>query len=155
MPPTEIERVVACVDGSEFSELCLDEAALWSLALRLPLRIVQVVPSDLPSYVTVFENTYVHNLSKELEALGGSRVEGEVLHSDLAAKAILESFGADSGHDAGHGDPWAGGFQARDHGERCLEVVRGAGGPVALTCPVEPESAARQTTRLRLALNRD
>ena len=62
VPPTEIERVVACVDGSEFSELSVDEGALWSVALGVPLWIVQVVPPDLPSYVTVFENTYVQNL---------------------------------------------------------------------------------------------
>ena len=137
-PPTEMGRVVACVDGTEFSELCLDEAAMWSLALGLPLRVVQVVPSDLPSYVTVFEGAYVDNLSKELEAVGGMSVEGEVLHSESPARAILGAFGADSATMlvmATHGRI---GFKRVTMGSVALEVVRGAGGPVALTCPAEP-----------------
>jgi nucleotide-binding universal stress UspA family protein len=140
VPPTEIERVVACVDGSEFSELCVEEAALWCVALRVPLWIVQVVPPDLPSYVTVFENTYVHNLSKELEGLGSQAIEWEVLHSVSPAKAILESFGVDSATMlvmATHGRV---GFKRVIMGSVASEVVRGARGPVALIRPVEPAS---------------
>ncbi len=137
MPPTEIERVVGCVDGSEFSEWSVEEATRWSIALRVPLWIVQVVPPDLPSYVTVFENTYVHNLSRELERLGGGAVEWEVLHSTSAAKAILESFGADPASMlvmATHGRV---GFKRVTMGSVASEVVRGARGPVALIRPVE------------------
>ncbi len=138
VPPTEIERVVACVDGSEFSELCVEEAALWCVALRVPLWIVQVVPPDLPSYVTVFENTYVHNLSQELAGLGSQAIEWEVLHSVSPAKAILKSFGADSATMlvmATHGRV---GFKRVLMGSVASEVVRGARGPVALIRPLEP-----------------
>ena len=47
-PPAEISRVVACVDGSEFSDQSVEEAARRSKALRVALWIVQVVPPDLP-----------------------------------------------------------------------------------------------------------
>ena len=135
--PTEINRVVGCVDGSEFSEWSVAEATRWSLALRVPLRIIQVVPPDLPSYVTVFENTYVQNLSKEIERLGGNQVEWEVLHSTSPAQAILESFGEDPATMlvmATHGRV---GFKRVTMGSVASEVVRGARGPIALIRPVE------------------
>lgn len=135
-PPAEISRVVACVDGSEFSELSVEEAARWSIALRVPLWIVQVVPPDLPAYVTAFESTYVHNLSKELEGLG-STVEWEVLHSVSPAQAILESFGSDPTTMlvmATHGRI---GFKRVLMGSVASEVVRAARGPVALIRPDE------------------
>jgi nucleotide-binding universal stress UspA family protein len=138
VPPTEIGRVVACVDGSEFSELSVEEAFRWCVALRVPLWIVQVVPPGLPSYVTVFENTYVHNLSKELEGSGSPPAEWEVLHSASPANAILESFGDDPATMlvmATHGRV---GFKRVVMGSVASEVVRGARGPVALIRPVEP-----------------
>jgi nucleotide-binding universal stress UspA family protein len=137
IPPTEISRVVACVDGSEFSELSLEEAALWCVALKVPMAIVQVVLPGLPSYVTVFEDTYVHNLSKELEGLGGQAIESEVLHSGSPAKAILESCGSDPATMlvmATHGRV---GFKRVVMGSVAAEVVRGARGPVVLIRPVE------------------
>lgn len=149
VPPTEIDRVVVCVDGSEFSELSVVEASRWCLALRVPLWIVQVVPPDLPSYVTVFESTYVHNLSKELEGLGSQAIEWEVLHSVSPAKAILDSFGEDPATMlvmATHGRV---GFRRVIMGSVASEVVRGARGPVALIRPLEPavsDSAVRPQT---------
>lgn len=136
--PVEVNRVVACVDGSEFSELSLSEAALWCVALKVPMVIVQVVPPDLPSYVAVFEDTYVHNLSKELEGLGSQAVESEVLHSGSASSAILESFGKDPASMlvmATHGRV---GFKRVLVGSVASEVVRGARGPVVLIRPMDP-----------------
>ena len=135
--PTEIERVAVCVDGSEFSELCLDEAAMFSLALGVPLRIVQVIPPDLPAYVTVFEGAYVLNLSKELEALGSIAVESDVLHSTSPARAILDSVGKNPATMlvmATHGRL---GFKRLRLGSVALEVVRGSRGPIALIRPTE------------------
>lgn len=83
------------LDGSEFSELSVEEGARWSTALRVPRWIVQVVPPDLTVYVAPFESSYVHNLSRELEGLGSSTVEWELLHSFSPARAIIESFGVD------------------------------------------------------------
>lgn len=140
VPPTEIVRVVSCVDGSEFSELSVDEGALWSVALGVPLWIVQVVPPDLPSYVTVFENTYVQNLSRELQGVGSQPIEGEVLHSASPAGAIRDSFGEDPATMlvmATHGRV---GFKRVTMGSVASEVVRGARGPVSLIRPVEPAS---------------
>lgn len=142
--PTEVNRVVACVDGSQFSELSLAEAALWSVALKVPLVIVQVVPPDLPSYVAVFEDTYVHNLSRELEGLGSQAVESEVLHSGSPAKAILGSYGKDPASMlvmATHGRV---GFKRVVVGSVASEVVRGARGPVVLIRPVDPDAGDAQ-----------
>lgn len=139
-PPTDIDRVVACVDGSDFSELCVEEAALWSLALRVPLWIVQVVPPDLPSYVTAFESTFVQNLSKQVESLGSAAVQSEVLHSKSPTRAILESFGEDPATMlvmATHGRV---GFKRVILGSVALEVVRGARGPAVLIQPKEPST---------------
>ena len=136
--PIEVNRIVACVDGSQFSELSLAEAALWCAALKVPMVIVQVVPPDLPSYVTVFEDAYVHNLSKELEGLGNQSFESAVLHSVSPAKAILEAFGKDPATMlvmATHGRV---GFKRVVMGSVASEVVRGARGPVSLIRPIEP-----------------
>ena len=141
-PPIDIGRVVACVDGSDFSERCVNEAALWSSALGVPLWIVQVVPPDLPSYVTEFESTFVQNLSKELEGSGRPADQWEVLHSKSPARAILESFGEDPATMlvmATHGRI---GFKRVMMGSVALEVVRGARGPVALIQPPEPTAGA-------------
>ena len=141
--PIEVNRVVACVDGSQFSELSLAEAALWCAALKVPMVIVQVVPPDLPSYVAVFENAYVRNLSRELEGLGSQAIESEVLHSGSPAKAILESFGKDPASMlvmATHGRV---GFKRVIVGSVASAVVRGARGPVVLIRPVDPTSQSQ------------
>jgi nucleotide-binding universal stress UspA family protein len=133
-PPTEISRVIACVDGSEFSELSLREGARWALALGTQLWIIQVVPPGLPEYVTPYETSYVHNLSKELKG-SGVNVEWEVLHSLTPARSILGAFGEDPSNMmvmATHGRR---GLQRLLLGSVATEVVRGAWGPVALIGP--------------------
>ena len=134
----EITTVVACVDGSEFSELSVEEGALWAVALKAPLRIVQVVPPGLPSYVATFEGAYVRNLSKALQDSGSGPVEPEVLHSLSPARAILDAFGNDSANMlvmATHGRV---GFKRVTMGSVASEVVRGARGPAVLIRPREP-----------------
>jgi nucleotide-binding universal stress UspA family protein len=139
--PAQIGRIVACVDGSDFSELSVEEAALWGAALRVPLRIVQVVPPGLPSYVTAFEETYVHNLSEALEESGSGPTEAEVLHSPSPARAILDAAGSDPANMlvmATHGRV---GFKRVTMGSVASEVVRGARGPAALIRPQQPSGA--------------
>lgn len=141
--PAQIAGVLACVDGSEFSELSVEEAARWALALGIPIRIVQVVPPGLPDYVTAFEETYVQNLSRALEGPGRGPVEWEVLHSSSPARAILDTFGTDPANMlvmATHGRV---GFKRVTMGSVASEVVRGARGPSALIRPQEPSGADR------------
>ena len=132
--PMAIVRVVACVDGSEFSELSLGEGVRWAAALGVPLWLVQVVPSGLPEYVAAFEHTYVHNLAK---GLAGShlKLEWEVLHSSSPSRALLEMFGEDAATllvMATHGRR---GMQKILLGSVATEVVRNSWGPVALVVP--------------------
>jgi nucleotide-binding universal stress UspA family protein len=132
----EISTVVACVDGSGYSGLSVEEGARWAVALQVPLRIAQVVPPDLGSYVAAFESVYVQNLTKELEGMGTS-VDWEVLHSVSPSHAILESFGNDAGSMlvmATHGRV---GFKRVTMGSVASEIVRAARGPVALVHPDE------------------
>jgi nucleotide-binding universal stress UspA family protein len=133
-PPTEVSRVVCCVDGTSFSELSVDEAARWAAALKVNLLIVQVVPPDLGSYVEVFESTYIQNLSKGLAELG-SGVETEILHAPSPADAIGDSYGSDPTSLsvlATHGRV---GLTRLTMGSVSSEVVRTARGPVALLHP--------------------
>ena len=138
-PPAAIERVIACVDGSEFSELSLGEGARWALALQVPLWLVQVVPPGLPQYVAVFENTYVHNLAKDI-ASPSLQLEWEVLHSLTPARALLESFGEDHANlivMATHGRR---GLSRLRLGSVATEVVRGSWGPLILVPPARSQS---------------
>ena len=143
--PNEVSRVVACVDGSVFSELGVEEGVRWALALQVPLGIVQVVPPDLEPEVTVFDGGYVQNLSKELAGLGAP-IEGEVLHSMSPAEAIVDSFGGDPTSlivMATHGRV---GLNRVVLGSVAAEVVRKARGPVAFP---SRRVGARQISRLR------
>lgn len=132
--PAEISRVIACVDGSEFSELSLKEGARWAVALQAPLWIIQVVPPGLPHYVTPYESSYVHNLSKELKG-SGIKVEWEVLHSLTPARSILGSFGEDSSNMVVMATHGRRGLQRLLLGSVATEVVKQAWGPVALIGP--------------------
>jgi nucleotide-binding universal stress UspA family protein len=133
-PPTEPLRVIACVDGSEFSELSLKEGARWARALGTQLWIVQVVPPGLPQYVTPYESSYVHNLSKELNG-SGIKIEWEVLHSLTPARSILDAFGEDPSNMVVMATHGRRGLQRLLLGSVATEVVRGAWGPVALIGP--------------------
>jgi nucleotide-binding universal stress UspA family protein len=134
LPATRAARVIACVDGSEFSELSVSEAVRWASALGVPLWLVQVVPPGLPQYVGVFENTYLHNLAKQVAASRLS-LEWEVLHSIAPARALLEMFGEDGETMlvmATHGRR---GLERIRLGSVATEVVREAFGPVVLVGP--------------------
>ena len=132
--PIPIARVVACVDGSAFSEISVSEAARWAHTLAIPLWIIQVVPPYRPAYAGVFETAYVHNLAKDLVGLE-TKVEWDVLHSTSPAQSILEMFGNDAATMlvmATHGRT---GFERLRLGSVATEVVRGAWGPVVLIRP--------------------
>lgn len=134
--PMGIERVVACVDGTEFSELSVTEGLRWATALDVPLWLIQVVPPNLPPSVSVFESTYVHNLARELRGLS-TQVEWEVLHSTTPAQSIVEMHGNDAATMlvmATHGRV---GLERVLLGSVSSQVVREAWGPVALVRPKE------------------
>jgi nucleotide-binding universal stress UspA family protein len=133
-PASEISRVVACVDGTAFSELSVDEGARWAAALKVTLVLVQVVPPDLGSYVAVFESAYVESLSKGLTDLG-SGVETEILHSPSPADAIKDSYGSDPSSLAVLATHGRVGLTRLTMGSVSSEVVRTARGPVTLIHP--------------------
>lgn len=134
--PMDIERVVACVDGSQFSELGVAEGVRWATALNVPLWLIQVLPPDLPPYVTAFESTYVHNLAKALHGLD-TKVEWDVLHSMTPSRSILEWHGNDAATMlvmATHGRV---GLQRVLLGSVSSQVIKETWGPVVLIRPPE------------------
>lgn len=133
-PPMDIERVVVCVDGSQFSEASVPEGARWASALDVPLLLIQVVPADLPPYVTTFESTYVHNLAKGLEGLEKD-VQWDVLHSTTPARSILELYGNDAATMLVMATHGLIGLKRVLLGAISSEVVKEAWGPVVLVRP--------------------
>jgi nucleotide-binding universal stress UspA family protein len=135
-PPLDIERVVVCVDGSEFSEASVPEGARWAAALDVPIWVIQVVPAYVSSYVRTFENSYVRNVAKNLEGLPRG-VEWDVLHSTSPARSILDLYGNDGANMlimATHGLV---GLRRVLVGSISSDVVKDAWGPVVMVRPAD------------------
>jgi len=132
--PLDIQRVVACVDGSPFSEAGVPEAARWATALDVPMWVIQVIPAYHSSYVRTFESTYVRNLAQELQGLHPG-VQWDVLHSTFPARSILDLYGNDAATMlimATHGLI---GLRRVLVGSISAEVVKEAWGPVVMIRP--------------------
>ena len=132
--PNEIERIVVCVDGSEFSEASLPEGARWATALDVPMWVIQVVPAYFSSYVRTYETTYVRNLAKDLEGLR-SGVQWDVLHSALPARSILDLYGNDAATMLVMTTHGLTGLRRVLVGSTSSEVVKDAWGPVVMVRP--------------------
>jgi nucleotide-binding universal stress UspA family protein len=135
-PPIETERVVVCVDGSQFSEASVPEGARWASALSVPLWVIQVVPAHLSSYVRLFESTYVRNVAKDLEGVVQG-VQWDVLHSVSPARSILDLYGNDAATMlimATHGLV---GLRRVLVGSISSDVVKEAWGPVVMVRPAD------------------
>jgi nucleotide-binding universal stress UspA family protein len=132
--PVDIERVVICVDGSQFSEARVPEGARWASALDVPIWVIQVVPAYPSSYVRTLESNYVRNVAKDLEGLNTS-VQWDVLHSTSPARSILDLYGNDAATMlimATHGLV---GLRRVLVGSISSEVVKEAWGPVVMVRP--------------------
>jgi nucleotide-binding universal stress UspA family protein len=85
------EMLVACVDGSAFSEQAIAPAAQWSGALGLPMRLVQVAdPNDAPAPNTISsgdsnERAYAQHLAEVCP-----RADYDVLHGHHPAGELAE-----------------------------------------------------------------
>lgn len=134
--PLEIQRVVVCVDGSQFSEAGVPEGARWAATLDVPIWVVQVVPAFLSSYVRAFESTYVRNVAKDLEGLR-QEVEWDVLHSTSPARSILDLFGNDAATMLVMATHGLTGLRRVLVGSIATEVVKEAWGPVVMIRPAD------------------
>lgn len=93
--PARIERVVACLDTSNWSEEALPEAAGWARALSVPLWLVEVIDPSVSAGRTggdLSESTYVHSVARDLKS-AGIELEWETLHDDKPAAAIVRFAG--------------------------------------------------------------
>ena len=134
--PLEIQRIVVCVDGSQFSEASVPEGARWAAALDVPIWVIQVVPAYLSSYVRAFESTYVRNIAKDLEGLRMG-VEWDVLHSTSPARSILDLFGNDAATMLVMATHGLVGLRRVLVGSISTEVVKEAWGPVVMIRPAD------------------
>ena len=134
--PLDIERVVVCVDGSQFSEASVPEGARWATALEVPLWVIQVVPAYLSSYVRAFESSYVRNLAKDLEGLG-TGVQWDVLHSTSPARSILDLYGNDAATMLVMATHGLVGLRRVLVGSISAEVVKETWGPVVMVRPAD------------------
>ena len=132
--PLDIERVVVCVDGSQFSEASVPEGARWATALDVPLWVIQVVPAHLSSYVRTFESTYVRNLAKDLEGCG-QVFSGTCCTRLPRRRSILDLYGNDAATMLVMATHGLIGLRRVLVGSISAEVVKGAWGPVVMIRP--------------------
>lgn len=128
---SNIARIVAPVDGSDFSETTLPVAASYAEALDLPLWVVSVVSRAQQRQAVAagvgVESGYVHRLALPF------RGQFEVLHGDDPADRILDFAGTDSLVVlSSHGRT---GLRRLTAGSVTMSVVAGARAPVVVVPP--------------------
>jgi nucleotide-binding universal stress UspA family protein len=85
------EMVVACVDGSAFSEQAIAPAAQWSAALGLPMRLVHVVESTrAPAPNTISGGDSCGSAHLQYLAEVYPHVTYDVVHGDHPARELAE-----------------------------------------------------------------
>ena len=125
-------RVVACLDGSEFSEVILGEAVEWARQLDIPLWLVEVVEPEAGG--AGIESNYVHNIARSLE---GVDAQWDVLHSHDPDKAILEWVGGDPSTLLAMATHGRTGLRRVMLGSVVAQVIHGAAGPVITCVPTQ------------------
>lgn len=128
---TAYSRVVACLDGSDFSEEIVTEATAWAKALDLPLWLIEVVEPDAGGGAGI-ETNYVHNIARRLQD-SGLDLEWDVLHSKHPQKAILDWVGDDPTTIIAISTHGRTGLERVLLGSVAADVIHGAAGPV-ITC---------------------
>jgi nucleotide-binding universal stress UspA family protein len=85
--PTEPTLLVP-LDGSRESEAILGSAFFLASALKLHVRLVQVIdPDDVPDSIGSVETSYLHNVAKEWHDVD-RQIEYDVLHGKRPFKAL-------------------------------------------------------------------
>lgn len=128
---SNVTRVVAPVDGSDFSETTAPVAAAYATALDVPLWVVSVVSRAQQRQAVAagvgIESGYVHRIAHPYHG------EFEVLHGDDPAERILDFAGADSLVVlSSHGRT---GLRRLTAGSVTMSVVAGAKAPVVVVPP--------------------
>jgi nucleotide-binding universal stress UspA family protein len=121
---------VACLDGSDFSEVIVNEATAWAAALDVPLWLVEVVDPEAAG--AGIETNYVHNVARKLED-SGVDLEWDVLHSRHPEKAILDWVDNDPTTILAMATHGRTGLRRVLLGSVVADVIHGAAGPV-ITC---------------------
>ncbi len=126
-----VTRVVAPVDGSDFSETTAPVAAAYATALGVPLWVVSVVSRAEQRQAVAagvgIESGYVHRLAHPYSG------EFEVLHGEDPADRILDFAGTDSLVVlSSHGRT---GLRRLTAGSVTMSVVAGARAPVVVVPP--------------------
>jgi nucleotide-binding universal stress UspA family protein len=93
---TRLDSVVVCTDGTETSKAIVPEVSQWIGDLRLRAWIVEVLDPEVRRALEesgvepAMEVATVHTLAESLLTRDGAGVNWDVLHSDDAARAIVD-----------------------------------------------------------------
>jgi nucleotide-binding universal stress UspA family protein len=93
---TRLDNVVVCTDGTETSKAIVPEVSGWIGDLRLRAWVVEVLDPEVRRALEAsgvepaMEVATVHALAESLLTRDGAGVNWEVLHSDHAARAIVD-----------------------------------------------------------------
>ena len=85
--PESPKRVLCSVDGSDFSETVVGEAARWAGQLAVPLWLIQVIESS--GAPVAQEDSYLRNLASDMASIFGE-IEWDVLHGKHAGSGVAD-----------------------------------------------------------------
>jgi nucleotide-binding universal stress UspA family protein len=101
-PGQNTQRVIAPIDGSKFSEACLDLACDLARRYGVPVWVVTVLSPESEAWAEaqfgdgpLVESGYVSRIAKQLAEKYDIDVEFEVLHRNDPARAIVDFAGDD------------------------------------------------------------
>jgi len=89
--------IIVTVDGSDTSEAALPIAAAWSIELKSPPWIAEVVQPDFPDDLADEKNEYLQRLAQRLSAISGHLVDHKILsdrHPESAVAALASELDA-------------------------------------------------------------
>lgn len=99
--PLSVQRIVACVDGSEASEQVLPVVAGWAQALAMSLTVLTVVEDGLPPFRSELTqppegraadpSAYVNALASQLSDTV-AEVRGEVVRDPIGVASALRTY---------------------------------------------------------------
>jgi len=130
--PEPPSRVLCCIDGSEFSEATVREAAKWANAMKVPIWLIQAL--DPKDGAATTESGYVRNVARELNNQFGE-VEWDVVHGSHPGDAIAVYANEQPGTVTVTSTHARTGIDRILHGSVTDEMVRHSEGPVIVYRP--------------------
>jgi len=132
--PSPIQRVLACIDGSELSEAILPAACRWARAAGAPLWLVHTVEPNASLDLGKADSNYVQRVAEELDT-EGIDVEFDVLHGDHPGRSIADFANLHPGTLTALATHGRSGLQGITMGSVAMEATRRVTGPTLVARP--------------------